>query len=768
MKKSLLSSLIIALAFMIPVAGFAQYREAFPGAEGYGRYTKGGRGGKVYHVTTLEDNNEEGSFRYAIEQRGPRTIVFDVDGTIHLKSELNLRNDFVTIAGQTAPGDGVCIADYPFNIRANNVIIRFMRFRPGNKNVQVNGADGWDGLGALDQRYIIVDHCSVSWSIDECLSFSGVHYTTVQWCLVSQSLVNSGHSKGAHGYGGNWGGAKASYHHNLMAHHVSRVPRLGPRPSTQLEEHMDMRNNIFYNYNGEGCYGGEAMNVNIVNNYYKPGPANNANATKKNRIAAIGIRTEDYCHTNGTPNAYYPALHKVGTYYVDGNSNTNSGTVYQNNWTYGMYNQITWSNWDDLAKTSAQQEELKKQMKLDTPIEFEYTTTHLGTSLNKVVPEYVGASLHRDALDASIINDFNNNKAASGTGSGNRSGHINSQDDVKTALGFDYPELKAGTAKKDSDGDGIPDEWETANKLDPNDGTDGAKDSGNGYTYLELYMNSLVQDIMDKGNAGGKLLHGTLTYADAAVTLPAYDPSAEYVYDMGQGSGNENGGDEEDSNVLYLTFTGATESYPDAMTNLYDNSTSSAPHTLTWPSGVTMTVVHKDNKTLAGGNTNGKVKPIKMSNGAANRMTLPDDFYTQKIEFIGYCNNAGTTSWIADISLEKDGALESVYSHDGTTDYVADITKDDWAAMSEEDMPVITCNLSKPVTGTIWFKNGGKQPAFFIRIHKADMSGIADVIADDPRANDTRVFNLMGVEMRDTDNLAPGIYIRGGKKFLVR
>ncbi len=135
-----------------------------------------------------------------------------------------------------------------------------------------DGADGWDGLGALDQRDIIIDHCSVSWSIDECLSFSGTHNTTVQWCIVSQSLVNSGHSKGNHGYGGNWGGEYGSYHHNLLAHHTSRAPRLGPRPTTQLNEVMDMRNNVMFNYSGESCYGGEGMNVNIVNNYYKPGP----------------------------------------------------------------------------------------------------------------------------------------------------------------------------------------------------------------------------------------------------------------------------------------------------------------------------------------------------------------------------------------------------------------------------------------------------------------------------------------------------------------
>jgi len=259
---------------LMPAVAMAEETEtekqpAFPGAEGYGRYVTGGRGGKVYHVTTLEDGTQEGTLRYAVKQSGIRTVVFDVSGTIHLTSALSIVNPNITIAGQTAPGDGICVADYPFSISANNVIIRYMRFRLGNKNVTLDGADGWDGLGATDKSNIIVDHCSVSWSIDECLSFVGCENTTVQWCIVSQSLKNSGHSKGSHGYGGNWGGAKASYHHNLMIHHDSRTPRLGPRYTTQLREQMDMRNNVIYNYGGNGCYGGEAMKVNIVNNYYK-------------------------------------------------------------------------------------------------------------------------------------------------------------------------------------------------------------------------------------------------------------------------------------------------------------------------------------------------------------------------------------------------------------------------------------------------------------------------------------------------------------------
>lgn len=739
---------------LVPGIAMSQQREAFPGAEGYGRYTTGGRGGAVYHVTNLNDSGE-GSFRWACDQKGPRTIVFDVDGTIHLKSEIKLRNGNVTIAGQTAPGDGVCIAEYPFTISADNVIIRFMRFRPGNKNITEEMAnsgacDGWDGLGAIDQKDIIVDHCSVSWSIDECLSFVGCSRTTVQWCIVSQSLVK-GHSKLSHGYGGNWGGRKASYHHNLLAHHTSRAPRLGPRPTTQLKEQMDMRNNVIYNYSGEGCYGGEGMKVNIVNNVYIPGPGNKywsgSNSNKFKRLAAVGVRNNKY--VTDYP-AYAPALHLVGKYYVDGNYHFSDQNVTKDNWTDGIYSQITWSDWDDLANTTAKQAEMKKEIKAETPIEYVYTTTHGTTEAYANVINYAGASLSRDELDKTIATEArtktSRTASPASTGSGLDKGFINTQTDVKGLTGGDgWPKLNAGTAKTDTDGDGIPDEWEKANGLNPNDSTDGAKITADGYSNLEHYINSLVQDIVDKGNAGSsaKMLNGTLTTADAAVQLPAYDPN--YV-------------PEPDPDDVVTPDPGDEEETGNSWTA---NGTEPANKTVV-RENITAEFLDNTSKGSQAGIGEWDFSNAKDVRGDQNGLEIkfsPNVPGTLKIVFAAaVANNKSINMFVnGDTKTTLDATLS-----DGTTV----VKSGSFAPNGVDADDYITYELEAGKTYN-YYTAGTKWRIRSFEFIPGDLSGIEDIITDsETSTGNGKIYNLMGIEVKG--NLTPGIYIRDGKKFLVK
>ncbi len=782
MKRFAIFTLVALLCSMFGFAETIDRLEAFPGAEGYGRYTSGGRGGKVLKVTKLTDDGSEGTLRWACNQAGARTIVFEVSGNIHLESALDLKNGNVTIAGQTAPGDGICITDYPFSIKANNVIIRYVRFRLGNKNVTKDGADGWDGLGALDQRDIIIDHCSVSWSIDECLSFSGTHNTTVQWCIVSQSLVNSGHSKGNHGYGGNWGGEYGSYHHNLLAHHTSRAPRLGPRPTTQLNEVMDMRNNVMFNYSGESCYGGEGMNVNIVNNYYKPGPGNkyvNGSNNKRFRIAGIGIRTVDYVldkdkiaasynslmgtsinkgnvegyFSKGRPgvqiagrsydiaddntinidgkiltitwNAYKPALHKIGTYYVDGNNNSNFGQVEGDNWGFGIYNQITWSEWDGLASVSSSQNNIKNDMKLDRPIEYVYTTTHSAQDAYAKVLDHAGASLKRDALDKMIIEEARNNKAAS-TGSGLDAGFINTPDDIVYPAGTaleengKLPILANVAAPVDTDGDGMPDKWEQENGLDPNDPSDGAKATASGFTNLEIYLNSLVEHITASQNEAGKMLNGDLTFADDAVELPKYEaPVVEtFEYEISKSTSHMM----RDDPQPFLFSDGISVSCTDASRKYSNGSSATADY-------------------------------VKFGSGSNRTWTikLPEGKVATELTFIGWANNDNNQSYVASVNNDKFAA----------DDYVFPIRNINDAAKH-------TINVTEP-SNEVKVIFGGSEVVIqiMIKAKKADQSGIEDIVIDPakPQGNG-KIYNIMGVEIKEP--LLPGIYIRDGKKFIVK
>ena len=597
MTRQLKGIILCLMAIMVWMPMTAQEKTpAFPGAEGFGRYVTGGRGGKVLHVKNLKDSGYQ-SLRWCLQQTGAKTIVFDVSGTIHLESELSIPSN-TTIAGQTAPGDGICVADYPCSIKGNNVIVRYMRFRLGNKNVKKDGADGWDGFGGFDKQDWIIDHCSVSWSIDECLSVLGNKNTTVQWCLVAQSLVNSGHSKGAHGYGGNWGGSGASFHHNLIAHHGSRTPRLGPRPTTQLDERMDMRNNVIYNFGGNGCYGGEGMKVNIVNNYYKPGPGS-PTGDKGKRIAGIGIRTNSYISTYPD---YAPALHLWGKYYVTGNVNSKYSDVTNNNWAYGIYNQIDASGCDGTYTAAT-----KDSIKIDEPIDFIATTTHTAQMAYEKVLDYAGACKSRDTFDALMVSDTRDGKATY-TGSGLSKGFINSQNDNKpSGAGSDWsawPTLNSTDAPVDTDGDGMPDDWEDAHGLDKTKAADGNIVTDSGYTNLEIYLNSLVADITEQQNADGEL--------QGRIVNVGEDVRTEYEI-----SGQTSNGD--------WTFAGGL----------------------------------KVNQT--GTPATGSNGTIKYSGNKKYTITLPENVPIDQVTIYGYCNSDGNESYLAELAGKTYSSTDYIF-----------------------------------------------------------------------------------------------------------
>lgn len=716
MKKLLLT----LLATVVTLCASAQFDSApaFPGAEGFGRYTTGGRGGAVYHVTTLEDTGDKGSFRWACNQKGKRTIVFDVSGTIYLTSELRLRNGDVSILGQTAPGDGICIADYPFVIGASNVIIRFMRFRLGNYNVATHEGDG---LGGMDQANIVVDHCSVSWSIDECLSVYGSRNISVQWNIVSQSLVNSGHSKGNHGFGGNWGGSGASYHHNLMAHHTSRTPRLGPRPGTQTDERMDMRNNVIYNWGGNGCYGGEGMNVNIVNNYYKPGPGTlTRNATIQRRIAAPGIRTSEYTgHNTSNPNQWDVMWHVWGKYYVVGNVNSRYSDVTNDNWTYGVYNQIDASG-NDGTYTQA----TKDTMRIDAPISYGYVTTHTADKAYEKVVEYAGASYKRDSHDAYIADDVRNG-VASHCAPGTTTGFIDNQDQAGG-----WPELASTAAPVDTDGDGMPDEWEKENGLDPNNADDRNKynlDSRRYYTNLEVYCNSLVEDLVKAQNAEA------VTGMESAFE--------EYYPDYKNGEAVA-------AAVVYA--------HPDGSTTA---------NTQTWDDGAKLTITGNSSKTLNPATpikykeltTYGK--SIKLSNGAQNTFYCPEGKVATGVTFISYVNKnpiVRTSYWKEVAGVNYDESTATLMK----------------SAQDAENPDVISFSL--PNLSQFTFTNTGEQPCFMLEVTMTDATSVKGVQTVGGAAVTTNVYSINGRLLiknatdADINALGSGVYVVGNRKIMVR
>jgi len=441
---------------------------SFPGAEGFGRNATGGRGGRIIKVTNLNDAGA-GSLREAINSSGARIIIFDVSGTISLNSSLSIKNGTVTIAGQTAPGDGICLRNYALSVDADNVIIRYMRFRLGDVSRQES-----DALGGRFRNNIIIDHCSMSWSVDECTSFYANENFTLQWCIISESLRNSVHSKGPHGYGGIFGGRQASFHHNLIAHHDSRNPRFGEEAGKAfaLTDLVDYRNNVIYNWGNNSAYGGEAMNINLVNNYYKPGPA----TSKRERIFSI----------DKNKNVGDEVYDKWGKFFIDGNFVEGSTRATNDNWTYGVYNQFH-SSYGTVSDAD------KAAMKLAAPHPINNNvTTHTAQAAYTRVLDYSGASFKCDPVDNRIINTVRNGNYTANGSAGSTNGIIDSQADVGG-----WPLLNQLTAPLDTDGDGMPDEWEKVNKLDHTNANANGRNLSTGYDNIEVYINSLVKTITE-------------------------------------------------------------------------------------------------------------------------------------------------------------------------------------------------------------------------------------------------------------------------------
>ena len=460
---------LILFALTLLFSCFAQAQvPAFPGALGGGAYVTGGRGGKVLVVNSLADDGSEGTLRWAIDQKGARIIVFRVAGIIELQSELKINRGHVTIAGQSAPGDGITIKNHPVVVSSDNVIIRFIRFRMGDEFFEQE-----DALKGLRKKDIMIDHCSMSWSTDECASFYDNENFTLQWCILSESLKNSTHKKGSHGYGGIWGGKKASFHHNLLAHHDSRNPRFcGSRYSNQPElEKVDFRNNVIYNWGSNSGYAGEGGEYNIVNNYYKPGPAT---------LDGSGKHTYRIFSPNADEGANAQAQGVWGKFFVKGNVMHGRKDVSRNN-LLGFH-----PNTDD---TTIKTEDLllKDEVKL-----FKFPRQCAKKAYSEVLKKS-GASFVRDEVDKRIVQEVKTGSYTFNGSNGSKNGLIDSQKDVG---GWPVYSYDAATVPADSDMDGMPDVWETKHKLDKNNPADAAMFGINkNYTNIEVYLNGLVNHL---------------------------------------------------------------------------------------------------------------------------------------------------------------------------------------------------------------------------------------------------------------------------------
>lgn len=478
-------STLLSISVLTVTTALAQFASApaFPGAEGYGRFTTGGRGGAVYHVTSLDDNVSnpaEGTLRYFISKKnGPRTIVFDVAGTIELKGALKIKKGDISILGQTAPGQGICLKGYNLSIDASNVILRFIRCRLGS-----NGGDA-DAMSAAHkddeiQKNIIIDHCSMSWSTDEVGSFYGNENFTLQWCILSESLKTNRYKSGTHGYAGIWGGKNASFHHNLLAHNDSRMIRFDHGFVSSLAGPVDYVNNVIYNWGSNSAYGGEtgegkeAKTFNIVNNYYKPGP--NTASSAKTRLLNPTTAC-DNCTGTDVP----------GKFYITGNVMEGSALVTKDNTCTAAIKMdgkspLTYQQWKSSCVSAT------RFTSSDASFGYSLISQHKADDAFSKVVEFAGASLSRDAVDVRITDEAKNGKG------------IIMEDDKSELMV--WPTL-TGDKAVDTDGDGMPDDFEIKYGLDPYQANANGYDLDpkGYYTNIEVYANSLVENIIREERA---------------------------------------------------------------------------------------------------------------------------------------------------------------------------------------------------------------------------------------------------------------------------
>ncbi len=441
-----------ALLLLFPASGQCPV-PAFPGAEGWGACSRGGRGGVVLKVTNLHDSGP-GSFREAVSHPAPRTVLFEVSGTITLETDLTIVHPYLTIAGQTAPGEGICLRGFPLNLaNTHDIVIRSIRVRPGTgsglKGSEINA------LEIRNSENIIVDHCSFSWSTDEGLNnWHGSKNVTIQWCMMSEPLHRSIHEKGPHGYGASLGADRLSFHHNLMAHCYARNPSIAGN-NQNLTLLMDFRNCVIYNWAIRSC-DGKPVSINVINNYFKSGPA--TLPAVRQRIARI----------DNSEGMGFSGLWHIGGNHVEG------------------FPAITADNWKggvdfDRGASEARNRSL-------TPFRVAPVTTQQAADAYRLVLERAGVLIPaRDSHEKRIVSEVQSASFSCGD-----KGLV---DNVEQAGG--WPELKSGTPRPDSDNDGMPDDWESANRLNPADPGDAALAGGtDGYTNIERYINEQYSLLM--------------------------------------------------------------------------------------------------------------------------------------------------------------------------------------------------------------------------------------------------------------------------------